>query len=83
MRGIVYILLNLLVVALFLYSKLTPYKDKLSGAYLKIFTFFDKIFAPILNLLRKVAKPAQVGSGIAVDMSQIVLLVLLLLLFRL
>jgi hypothetical protein len=67
-----------LVVALFVYSKLTPHKSKLSGQYLQMFSFFDKVFMPILNLLRKIAKPVQVGSGIAVDMSQVILLILLL-----
>jgi uncharacterized protein YggT (Ycf19 family) len=76
------IIVSTLIVALFLYSKLTPYKDRLSGQYLKIFVFFDKIFTPLLHLLRKMAKPAQVGSGIAVDMSQLILLILLLLIIN-
>lgn len=36
----------------------------------------------MLNLLQKIAKPAQVGSGIAVDMSQVVLLIILLILVK-
>ena len=37
------ILLSLLIVGLFLYSKLLPYKDKLNPQYKKIFDFFNRI----------------------------------------
>ncbi|MCB0537104.1 MAG: YggT family protein [Bacteroidetes bacterium] len=79
MRLLLYILINVLIVGLFLYSKLTPYKNRLTGKYFKTFNFFEGIFNPLLNFLKKIAKPAQVGNGIAVDMSQIILLFLLLL----
>ncbi len=82
MRLLLYIFVNVLVVGLFLYSKLTPYKDRLTGNYLKTFNFFDKIFNPILAIFRPMARPAQVGNGIAVDMSQIILLVILLTLIK-
>jgi len=82
MRLLLYIFVNVLIVGLFLYSKLTPYKDRLTGNYLKTFNFFDKIFNPILSIFRPMARPAQVGNGIAVDMSQIILLVLLLILLK-
>ena len=70
----------MLIVGLFLYSKLLPYKDRLDQRYKKTFDFFSKIFNPILNFLRGVFKPTQVGSGLSVDMSQIVLLIVFLLL---
>ena len=82
MSLLVYIFLNILIVGLFLYSKLTPYKDRLTGNYLKTFNFFDKIFNPILSIFRPLARPAQVGNGIAVDMSQIILLIILLILLK-
>lgn len=82
MRLLLYILINVLIVGLFLYSKLTPYKNRLTGKYIKAFNFFESIFNPLLNFLKKIAKPAQVGSGIAVDMSQIILLLLLLLILK-
>ncbi|NEW82113.1 MAG: hypothetical protein GZ094_07080 [Mariniphaga sp.] len=82
MRLLLYIFVNVLIVGLFLYSKLTPYKDRLTGNYLKTFNFFDKIFNPILAIFRPMARPAQVGTGIAVDMSQIILLVILLVLIK-
>jgi uncharacterized protein YggT (Ycf19 family) len=76
------ILINILIVGLFLYSKLLPYKDKLNPQYKKIFDFFDNIFTPIFNFLKNIVKPFQIGLGLAVDMSQIVLLIILLMLLN-
>jgi hypothetical protein len=83
MTSLLYILVCGIIVLLFVYSKLSPYKAKLTGQYLKIFLLCEKVFNPVLDLLRKVAKPTQVGNGIAVDMSQIILLVLLLVILKL
>jgi len=83
MNLIVYILANVLIIGLFLYSKLTPYKDQLTGNYKKTFVFFDKLFTPILSFIKTLVKPLQVGNGIAVDMSQIILLFLILLIIKL
>ena len=77
------ILLSLLIVGLFLYSKLLPYKDKLNPQYKKIFDFFNRIFSPIFNFLKNIVKPFQVGIGLSVDMSQIVLLIIFLMLLNL
>jgi uncharacterized protein YggT (Ycf19 family) len=77
------IVINILIVGLFLYSKLLPYKDKLNPQYRKIFDFFNSLFTPIFNILKKMIKPFQVGFGLFVDMTQIVLLIILLLLLNL
>jgi hypothetical protein len=77
------IVINILIVGLFLYSKLLPYKDKLNPQYRKIFDFFNSLFTPIFNFLKKMIKPFQVGFGLFVDMTQIVLLIILLLLLNL
>ena len=73
------ILINVLIIGLFLYSKLLPYKDKLNPQYKKTFNFFDKIFSPIFDFFKSFAKPFQVGIGLSVDMTQIILLLFLLL----
>jgi len=73
---------NVLIVGLFLYSKLLPYKDRLGGQYVGIFRFFNNIFTPIFNFLKRFFKPMQVGQGLAVDMTQIVLLLVLLLIIN-
>lgn len=80
MMKVIPAIVSILIVGLFLVSKLLPYKDKLSAKYRKVFDFLNKIFSPIFNLLKQVVKPVQVGAGLFVDMSQIVLLAFLLLL---
>jgi uncharacterized protein YggT (Ycf19 family) len=79
---IISILIKILIIGLFLYSKLLPYKDKLNPQYKKVFNFFNKIFTPIFNILRNIFKPFNVGIGLFVDMSQIVFLIILLLLLN-
>lgn len=82
MRTVLPILLSVLIVGLFLYSKLLPYKDKLNPQYKRIFDFFNSIFLPIFNFLKNIVKPFQVGIGLSVDMSQIVLLIIFLMLLN-
>lgn len=65
-----------------MYSKLLPYKDKLNPKYRGIFDFFDKVFTPILSFLKRFIKPFQVGQGLAIDMTQIVLLIVLLIILN-
>lgn len=79
MRVIIPLILNVLIVGLFLYVKLLPYKDKLKTQHKSIFSFFNSIFTPILNFLKKFIKPFQVGQGLSVDLTHIILLILLLL----
>jgi hypothetical protein len=80
--NLIKIFIQILIVGLFLYSKLLPYKDKLNPQYKKIFDFFNSIFSPIFILLKNMVKPFQVGLGLAVDMTQIVLLIILLILLN-
>jgi hypothetical protein len=78
MKLLLILLLNILIIGLFLYSKLLPYRDKLNERYRKIFEFFNSLFGPLFNLLKGLFKPFQVGIGLSVDMTQIVLLLILL-----
>nr|WP_315251039.1 hypothetical protein [uncultured Flavobacterium sp.] len=79
---IIKIFIQILIVGLFLYSKLLPYKDKLNPQYRSIFDFFNSVFSPIFNFLKTMIKPFQVGIGLAVDMTQIVLLIIFLMLLN-
>ena len=74
------IFIYVLIVGLFLYSKLLPYKEKLNGQYKGVFNLFNSIFSPILNFLKTMLKPFQVGQGLFVDMTQVLLLIILLIL---
>lgn len=76
------IIISILIIGLFLYSKLLPYKDKLNPKYKKVFDFFNSIFSPIFNFLKNMVKPFQVGLGLSVDMSQIILLIIFLMLLN-
>ena len=76
------IFIEVLILGLFLYSKLLPYKDKLNLEYRTIFDFFNFTFSPIFNFLKPMIKPFQVGVGLSVDMTQIVLLVIFLMLLN-
>jgi uncharacterized protein YggT (Ycf19 family) len=79
-HSIIGLAISVFIIGLFLYSKLLPHKDKLTGNYKGIFNFFNSIFTPLFNLLRPVFPPVQVGQGLSVDMTQIVVLIILLLL---
>lgn len=79
MRVIIPLILNVFIVGLFLYVKLLPYKDKLNNQYKGVFNLFNSVFTPILNFLKKFIKPFQVGQGLSVDLTHIILLILLLL----
>lgn len=80
---ILVVFLNVLLVGLFLYSKLLPYKDLLNPQYKSIFNFFDTVFNPVLNFLKSVISPFTVGVGLSVDMTQVVLFIVLLVLVNL
>ncbi len=75
-------LLNISIVGLFLYSKLLPFKDKLSPNYRKVFNFFNRVFNPFFKVLKNIFTPYPVGGGVAVDMTQIVFLVFILIILN-
>jgi hypothetical protein len=82
MKLLIIYLVNILIIGLFLYSKLLLYKDKLNSKYKGVFDFFNKIFTPIIAFLKRLIKPFQVGQGLVVDMTQIILLILLLIILN-
>lgn len=68
------------ILGLFFYSKLTPHKARLSNQYLNYYNFFDRIFGGISRALSGIFAPVQVGAGVAIDITQFIILILLLLL---
>lgn len=82
MRQLISIIVTILIVGLFLYSKLLPYKDKLNPQYRNIFDFFNNFFSPIFNFLKNRIKPFQVGVGLSIDMTQLILLIIFLMLLN-
>lgn len=82
MKLLIVYIVNFLIVGLFLYSKLLPFKDKLNPKYKGVFDFFNNIFTPLISFMKRFIKPFQVGHGLAVDMTQIVLLILFLIILN-
>ncbi|HEX8462699.1 MAG TPA: hypothetical protein VF623_14770 [Segetibacter sp.] len=76
------LLITILLIALFLYSKLLPYKSRIHPKFRQVFDFFDSIFSAVLNLLKKVFKPVMVGANLSFDLAQVVLFIILLLLLQ-
>jgi hypothetical protein len=76
------LILSILLIGLFLYSKLLPYKDKLNNKYKGVFNFFNAIFSPIINFLKSFIKPFTVGQGLSVDMTQVLLFAIFLMLLN-
>ena len=83
MTELIHLLLSILLIGLFLFSKLTPYSDRLNPKYKSIYSFFETLFNPILKALRSIIKPVIVGQNLSVDISQVVLFILLLILTQL
>lgn len=77
MRTLLLIIVLLLIFGLFVYSKLRPHKDKLNEQNANYYNFLDKVYTPVLKVFGQ-SKPHQVGEGLALDMSQILLLGILL-----
>lgn len=82
MKSLFIVVLNAFIIGLFLYSKLLPHKANLDSKYNRIFSFFNNVFSPVMIFLNKYIKPFQVGRGLSVDMTQIILLVFFLLLLN-
>ncbi len=71
------------ILGLFFYSKLTPHKARLNNQYLKYYNFFDRIFGSVSRALSGIFAPLQVGTGVAIDVTQFIILILLLLIIQL
>jgi uncharacterized protein YggT (Ycf19 family) len=82
MKTIILYITSIFIIGLFLYSKLLPYQDKLNVQYKSVFNFFNSIFTPILNFIKRFIKPFEVGYGLSVDMGQIILLLVFLIILN-
>jgi uncharacterized protein YggT (Ycf19 family) len=82
MKIVILYITSIFIIGLFLYSKLLPYQDKLNVQYKSVFNFFNSIFTPILNFIKRFIKPFEVGYGLSVDMGQIILLLVFLIILN-
>lgn len=72
----------ILIVALFIFSKVNFYENKISIKYKKAYSIIESILKPILDFLKTVFKPFQIGENLFIDTSQIILLILLIIILK-
>jgi hypothetical protein len=77
------ILLDIILIVLIIYSKVSPYRDLLSIDNKNRFQFLEKIISPIFAKLNILVKPVQIGNGIYLDRSHILLMIFLILIITL
>lgn len=68
-----------LVIALFLYTKLRAVENQLDQKYQGPFKIISSIMSPVLGFFRGLIKPVQIGYGLSIDLSPFILLIILLL----
>ena len=72
------LILFLAIVGLFLHQRLAPHSAGLSPRIARAFGIVDRIFGPLLGLLRGKTPPLRVGPGLSLESSHLSLLVILL-----
>ena len=65
-----------LIVCLFLYKQVKPYKHLLYPKYLKWYSFIEKIFDWVFAKVIRIS-PVKVGNGLSLDVAALLLLILL------
>ena len=75
----------LLLIGLFLYSKLLQHRAVLNQSAMKYFTIMDRIYNPICSFISKTFTKRWLisNNGLKLDFSQLIVFVLLLLIFQL
>lgn len=76
------IVLDILIVLLIFYMKVLPYQDKLNEEFKSVFRVADTCFSKILLFMSKRIPNLAIGSSIAIDSSQLVLLFILIVLLN-
>lgn len=77
------IFLDVILIALIIYSKVSPYRDQLSSENKYRYQFVDKIISPISIKINSLIKPTSIGNGISLDLSHVILMIFLILLITL
>lgn len=82
MEIIIKLIATILIILIFIYSKLKVHENLLFSKYKSYFKQIKKIIAPVLGFLDSFFKPIKIGNNLFIDSSQFVLLVLLLLILN-
>lgn len=75
--------LDILLLAIIVYSKVLPYRDRLSPSHAEYFMFMDRLISPISIRLGKVVKPVSIGNGVLLDMSHFAIMAIVIFLINL
>ncbi len=67
-----------MILGLFIYTKLINYEHLLAPNFKKSFGTIKRIFQPIFKFLGRAFKPYKFGTGLGLDMAQLVFLLFLL-----
>ena len=70
-------LLDAILIALIIYSKVSPYRDQLSNENRNRYQFVDKVISPIAVKISTYIKPTPIGNGMSLDLSHIILMMIL------
>ncbi len=66
------------IILFMFYEKCILYKDRLKSDYKKVFSFIDKLFSPVLNIINKVIPSLNIGTNIDLSFGSFVLVLFLL-----
>ncbi len=72
------IILSMLLLLLVVYLRVQPYGDRLFDRHKSIYAVGDYCFARILRFLKERFKPLTIGVGISIDLSQVILIAIIL-----
>jgi hypothetical protein len=77
-RPLIRLALFLAIAAVFLHQRLAPHEKGLGRPMGRIFRGTERVFGPALRFFRAKVPPLQVGPGLAVESSHLILLAILL-----
>lgn len=77
------IILDVILIVVIVYSKVSPYRDQLSSDNKNRYQFLEKIISPIFIKINILLKPMQIGNGIYLDLSHFFVMIFLILLITL
>jgi hypothetical protein len=72
------VFVGVVILCLFLYKQLKPYKNLLYPKYQKWYSYIEVVFDWVFKIIH--LKPAKLGDNLAIDMSSLIVLILFILL---
>jgi hypothetical protein len=76
-RFVFKLILGVMIVGLFLYKQLKPYRHALGVQHVKWFSYIERVYDQVFKFV--VVKPARIGNALSIDLSALLVLAILLL----